>query len=140
MESGTIVDQHAQELYFLFMLTLAAEIKSIGPSTTLPPNPHSETPRLRDNPLNSHLAKIAVDSKIVETTEDGLMLVVPAFAHHGLLPDRDGTPVMRWPPHGDRIASARLPPSMESSLAEEYGSDVTDGPAENAVMEEGYRG
>jgi hypothetical protein len=132
-ENVTIVDQHAQELYSLFMLTMAAEIKSIGPSTTLPPNAHSPTPRLWDNRLISHLAEIAVDCKIVGGLEEGLMLVVPAFAHHGLLPDRKS--LAEWHPCGARSASVRLPPSLESSIiAEEYGADVTFGPAENAVM------
>jgi hypothetical protein len=71
----------------LFILAIAAQISDIGGHTSM----YSDQggipwPRVWDNTLLTSLAKQAVWTGLVGSLEDGLALVIPAFAKHNLLP------------------------------------------------------
>ena len=75
----------AQELFFLFILAIAAEVSSVG-GTTSPLPPQRGRYSEWDNTLLTSLAEQAVRTKLVANIDEALTLVVPAFAHYNLLP------------------------------------------------------
>jgi hypothetical protein len=105
-----LVTQCCQELFSLFILAIAAEISSIkGVTTRLEihgrnrtwmenntvvdrllqegrPPPITHWDRLWDNTLLTALAEQAIHAGLATELHEALSLVVPAFAHYGLLP------------------------------------------------------
>jgi hypothetical protein len=87
------------ELFSLFILAVAAEISDIGGITTkLPPHLTSGGRRVWDNTHLTALAEQAVRANLVTNLDEALALVVPAFAHHNLLPK----PEQAEGPHSNR--------------------------------------
>lgn len=82
----TIVDQCAQELFSLFIFAIAAEISHVGGETVLLASSNGGR-RLWDNTLLTALADEAVWANLAPNLEEALTLVIPAFAHHNLLPE-----------------------------------------------------
>ncbi|KAK4033249.1 hypothetical protein C8A01DRAFT_19774 [Parachaetomium inaequale] len=78
----------AQELFSLFILAIAAEVSSVG-GTTSPLPPQGGKYRVWDNTLLTSLAEQAVRTKLAANIDEALTLVVPAFAHYNLLPKTD---------------------------------------------------
>ncbi|KAK4641685.1 hypothetical protein QC761_607442 [Podospora bellae-mahoneyi] len=111
----SLVHAYAMELFSLFIFALAGHIREVrGTTTRLTPhgqttasnqnggNGRSEpgkanttTPRQFENSLFEALAKIAVDTGICPTQEDARLLVIPAFAWYGLLPEPEDPSAMK---------------------------------------------
>ncbi|KAK4226432.1 hypothetical protein QBC38DRAFT_231089 [Podospora fimiseda] len=70
----------ARELYSLFILALAAEIKEVRGKTT-----KTDT-RKWANTFFDALAEEAVKARLAVDLDDALTLVIPAFARYNLLP------------------------------------------------------
>jgi hypothetical protein len=85
-----IATQCAQELFSLFVLAIAAEVASVGGRTEqrkVPTNPDSAvTERTLSNTVLDLIAWQALRAKLAGNRNETLALVVPAFAHYGLLP------------------------------------------------------
>ncbi|KAG7284220.1 hypothetical protein NEMBOFW57_010584 [Staphylotrichum longicolle] len=82
-----ILTHCVHELFSLFILAIAAQISDIGGITTeLPPHMTSGGRRVWDNTNLTALAEQAVQANLVTSLDEALALVVPAFAHHNLLP------------------------------------------------------
>ena len=85
------MEQCAQELFSLFIFAIAAEISHVGGETMLLSS-SSGGRRLWDNPLLTALAGEAVWANLAPNLEEALTLVIPAFAHHNLLPEPEPEP------------------------------------------------
>lgn len=111
----SLVHAYAMELFSLFILALAGHIREVKGTTTRlmlhgqttasnqnggngrsePGKANTTTPRRFENSLFEALAKIAVDTGICPTQEDARLLVIPAFAWYGLLPEPEDPSAMK---------------------------------------------
>ena len=94
-----LIMQCAQEILSLFILSIAAKVKSVGGETVYQDHAHDENRRPRDatrvarsveNSVFLELAREVVDAGLAHDITEAYTLIIPAFAHYGLLPDRIG--------------------------------------------------
>lgn len=90
-EDTTFTEQMGRELFSLFVLALAAEMRQVPGRTT------KTEERKWANIFFDSLAEEAVKAKLAKDLDDALTLVIPAFARYDLLPkhyteEEDGSP------------------------------------------------
>jgi hypothetical protein len=90
--------QCAQEILSLFILSIAAKVKSVGGETVYQDQAHEErrprdatrVARSVENLVFLELAREVADAGLAHDITEAYTLIIPAFARYGLLPDRIG--------------------------------------------------
>jgi hypothetical protein len=73
----------AQEIFSIFMLAVASQVKEVlGYTETLS---KSASEGVHENACLKRIATTVVDSGLASSDEEANLLTIPAFLHHGLL-------------------------------------------------------
>ncbi|KAF4816632.1 hypothetical protein CGCSCA5_v006383 [Colletotrichum siamense] len=84
--------QYAQELFSLFILALGLETESIDEKKQKK-SIDGDHKVSREHPVFKRIADILVEKKLVRSTQEAYILIIPAFAKHKLLPKDPGRSV-----------------------------------------------
>jgi hypothetical protein len=86
--------QCAQELFSHFMLAAASRVSEVGGATRVAPG--LELPDAHVNTVFTVIANEAVDAGIARDLDEAYILILPAFAYYGLLPEDSGGKTIKF--------------------------------------------